>query len=104
VRPDDPAAAAALAVLTDRRLVVARADDLGIAHEALLTGWPRLHDWLEDGRSRADVRERLQVTATTWEEADHDPADAESAGRRVGRVGDDPRQTDVTSAGARLPG
>ena len=59
VRPDDPAAAAALAVLTDRRLVVARADDVGIAHEALLTGWPRLHGWLEDGRSRADVRERL---------------------------------------------
>ena len=70
VRPDDPAAAAALAVLTDRRLVVARADDVGIAHEALLTGWPRLHDWLEDGRSRADVRERLAVAATAWEQAD----------------------------------
>ena len=75
VRPDDPAAAAALAVLTDRRLVVARADDVGIAHEALLTGWPRLHDWLEDGRSRADVRERLAVAATAWEQADHDPAE-----------------------------
>ena len=75
VRPDDPAAAAALAVLTDRRLVVARAEDVGIAHEALLTGWPRLHDWLEDGRSRADVRERLAVAATAWEEADHDPAE-----------------------------
>ena len=75
VRPDDPAAATALAVLTDRRLVVARAEDVGIAHEALLTGWPRLHDWLEDGRSRADVRERLAVTATAWEEADRDPAE-----------------------------
>ncbi len=75
VRPDDPAAAAALAVLTDRRLVVARAEDIGIAHEALLTGWPRLHDWLEDGRSRADVRERLGVAATAWEQADHDPAE-----------------------------
>ena len=75
VRPDDPAAAAALAVLTDRRLVVARAEDVGIAHEALLTGWPRLHGWLEDGRSRADVRERLAVAATAWEQADHDPAE-----------------------------
>jgi DNA-binding SARP family transcriptional activator len=64
--PDDPPAAAALAVLTGRRLVVARADDIGIAHEALLTGWPRLHGWLEDGRSRAAVRERLATAATAW--------------------------------------
>ena len=75
VQPDDRAAAAALAVLTDRRLVVARAEDVGIAHEALLTGWPRLHGWLEDGRSRAAVRERLAVTTTAWEQADQDPAE-----------------------------
>ncbi len=75
VRPDDPAAATALAVLTNRRLVVARAEDVGIAHEALLTGWPRLHDWLEDGRSRAEVRERLAVAASAWEEADQDPVE-----------------------------
>jgi DNA-binding SARP family transcriptional activator/WD40 repeat protein len=75
VRPDDPSAAAALAVLTKHRLVVARVDDLGIAHEALLTGWPRLHGWLEEGRSRADVRERLAVAAAAWENADHDSAE-----------------------------
>jgi len=62
-------------VLTERRLVVARADDLGIAHEALLTGWPRLHGWLEDGRSRADARERLAVAASAWAEAEQDPAE-----------------------------
>jgi WD40 repeat protein/DNA-binding SARP family transcriptional activator len=75
VRPDDADAAAAVAVLTDRRLVVARAGDLGVAHEALLTGWPRLHGWLEDGRSRAAVRERIAVAAAAWEDADHDPAE-----------------------------
>jgi WD40 repeat protein/DNA-binding SARP family transcriptional activator len=75
VRGDDQAAVAALAVLTARRLVVARADDLGIAHEALLSGWPRLHDWLEDGRSRAAVRERLAIAAAAWEQADHDSAE-----------------------------
>lgn len=75
VRPDDPAAAAALAVLTERRLVIARAEDLGIAHEALLTGWPRLRGWLEDGRSRAEIRERLALAATAWEEGDHDPGE-----------------------------
>jgi hypothetical protein len=73
--PDDRAAAAALAVLTDRRLVVARADDLGIAHEALLTGWPRLRGWLEDGRARAAVLARLAATTTAWEQSDRDPAE-----------------------------
>jgi DNA-binding SARP family transcriptional activator/WD40 repeat protein len=75
VHADDPAAAAALRVLTEHRLVVARADDLGIAHEAVLTGWPRLREWLEDGRSRAAVRERLATAASAWDEADHDPAE-----------------------------
>ena len=75
VHSDDRAAAAALAMLTDRRLVVARADDLSIAHEALLTGWPRLRGWLEDGRARAAVLERLAATTTAWEQADRDPAE-----------------------------
>ena len=75
VHADDRAAAAALAVLTDRRLVVARADDLGIAHEALITGWPRLRGWLEDGRARAAVLARLAATTTAWEQSDRDPAE-----------------------------
>jgi DNA-binding SARP family transcriptional activator/WD40 repeat protein len=75
VHTDDRAAAAALAVLTDRRLVVARADDLGIAHEALLTGWPRLRGWLEDGRARAAVLARLAATTAAWEQSDRDPAE-----------------------------
>ncbi|MFZ0157899.1 MAG: hypothetical protein WAL50_02625 [Kineosporiaceae bacterium] len=75
VRPDDPAAAAALSVLTERRLVVARADDIGIVHEALLTGWPRLRQWLEDGRANAAVRERLASTAAAWEDGGQDPAE-----------------------------
>ena len=104
MRPDDPAAAAALAVLTDRRLVVARAEDVGIAHEALLTGWPRLHDWLEDGRSRADVRERLAVAATAWEEADQRSGRAvprhPAAGRARPRRG---HPGGPHPAGARLP-
>ncbi len=72
---DDVDAVAALAVLTDRRLVVARADDLDIAHESLLTGWPRLYGWLEDGRAHAEVRERLAAAATSWAADDHDPAE-----------------------------
>jgi DNA-binding SARP family transcriptional activator/WD40 repeat protein len=71
---EDQAARAALAVLTDRRLVVARADDVSVAHEALLTGWPRLHGWLEDGQARAQTRERLAAAAATWQDDGLDPA------------------------------
>ncbi len=68
----DVAAGSALAVLTDRRLVVARADDVEIAHEALLTGWPRLLGWLEDGRAHAEVRERLAIASAAWDSAGRD--------------------------------
>ncbi len=75
VRPDDAAAAAALAVLTGRRLVVARAEDIGIAHEALLTGWPRLRGWLEDAGARVAVLEHLADAARAWEQSGRDPAE-----------------------------
>src|SRR4051812_41640955 len=71
-RASDPAAESALAVLTERRLVVARTEDVAVVHEALLTGWPRLHGWLEDGRAHASVRERLASAVAAWEESDRD--------------------------------
>jgi DNA-binding SARP family transcriptional activator/WD40 repeat protein len=74
-RQGDPAAESALAVLIDRRLVVARTEDVAVVHEALLTGWPRLHHWLEDGRAHAAVRERLANAVAVWEEADRDQAE-----------------------------
>jgi WD40 repeat protein len=62
-------------VLTERRLVVARTDDVAVVHEALLTGWPRLHGWLEDGRVHAAVRERLASAVAAWDESDRDRAE-----------------------------
>jgi hypothetical protein len=73
--PEDPVAESALAVLTSRRLVVARTGDVAVVHEALLTGWPRLRGWLEDGRAHASVRERLANAVAAWQESDRDPAE-----------------------------
>ena len=75
VGPDDPAARSALEVLTDRRLVVASASDVTVVHEALLTGWPRLHGWLEEGRAHALVRERPADAVGAWEESGRDRAE-----------------------------
>ncbi len=44
----DEHTAAALAALTDSRLVTADEDTLEVAHEALLREWPRLRGWLEE--------------------------------------------------------
>jgi WD40 repeat protein/DNA-binding SARP family transcriptional activator len=73
--PGDPAAGSALAVLTERRLVVARTEDVAVVHEALLTGWPRLRGWLEDGRAHAVARERLASAVAAWEESERDRAE-----------------------------
>ena len=49
----DPDAAAALAVLTESRLVTVDEGTVEVAHEALLREWPRLRDWLaEDAEGR----------------------------------------------------
>ena len=63
---DDPATARALTVLVARRLL--SADDAGVevAHEALLTHWPRLAGWLaEDEQGRA-LRRHLAPAAAEW--------------------------------------
>lgn len=65
----------ALEALVAGRLVVASESDgapvYEIAHEALLTGWPRLRHWLdEEGEQRA-VQRRLAFAAAEWERLGH---------------------------------
>ena len=71
----DAAAERALTALTAGRLVVTRSDDVEVVHEALLTGWPRLHTWLEEARAGARERERLTTAASTWSTSGRDPAE-----------------------------
>lgn len=71
----DAVAERALGVLTAGRLLVTRADDVEIAHEAVLTGWPRLNAWLEEARSGARVREQLTAAVLSWDAAGRDPAE-----------------------------
>ncbi|GAA3455613.1 hypothetical protein GCM10018962_74460 [Dactylosporangium matsuzakiense] len=48
------------------RLVTAEAGTVQLSHEALLTAWPRLHDWLRDGRSGLVMRRQLAAAAAAW--------------------------------------
>ncbi|WP_349239347.1 hypothetical protein [Streptomyces sp. CC224B] len=59
--------------LARARLVTLDDDTVDIAHEALITGWPRLHTWIEDNRERLRLHRQLTDAARTWQELDHDP-------------------------------
>jgi formylglycine-generating enzyme required for sulfatase activity len=66
-----PAAATALGVLVDGRLVVADQGEGGavyaVAHEALLAGWPTLRAWLAGEAAARVAAASLGVAAGEWE-------------------------------------
>ncbi|MFL5358102.1 protein kinase domain-containing protein [Archangium sp.] len=67
----DPASRAALEALIHARLVVARHAEEGasfdIAHEALLTGWATLAQWLAEANEARQLHARLERAAAEWE-------------------------------------
>ncbi len=44
-----------------------------LAHEKLITAWPRLHNWVNEERDRLRLHRQLTHDATTWHELDRDP-------------------------------
>lgn len=59
--------------LTDHRLLTSNAETrdgerkIDIAHEALITGWNRLRDWVNERRDAEQTRRRLETKASEWE-------------------------------------
>ncbi|MFC8077623.1 hypothetical protein ACFUN8_19050 [Streptomyces sp. NPDC057307] len=54
------------------RLLTADATTVNLAHEALITGWPRLGAWIDEDRDRLRLHRRLTAAARTWEELGRD--------------------------------
>ena len=44
-----------------------------VAHEALLTAWPTLQDWIDDGRADLRRHASLVTALREWEIAERDP-------------------------------
>jgi WD40 repeat protein len=65
---------AALAALTDCRLVTVSEETAEIIHETVLRSWPRLNEWLESSRARAGVIARLADAAQEWVRNGGNPA------------------------------
>lgn len=55
------------------RLLTADTDAVQLSHEALLTAWPRLRDWLDTDRDGLRLHRQLTHDANAWAAADRDP-------------------------------
>ena len=56
----------------DERLITVDADHAQIAHDALLTAWPRLRSWIDAGQDDLRTRRRISEAARIWEETGRD--------------------------------
>ncbi|MEU3416483.1 hypothetical protein ABZ760_35480 [Streptomyces sp. NPDC006658] len=76
LRTTDPYAADTVDTVLERlaraRLITLDGDTVHLAHEALITAWPRLWGWIEDDRHRLRVLRRLTEAAESWRELGRD--------------------------------
>ncbi|MFE5797746.1 hypothetical protein ACFQ8C_34915 [Streptomyces sp. NPDC056503] len=61
-----PDTALVLERLARARLVTLDGSTVDLAHEALLTAWPRLRGWIDEDRERLHVQRRLTEAADAW--------------------------------------
>ncbi|GAA2263713.1 hypothetical protein GCM10010232_64510 [Streptomyces amakusaensis] len=69
----DPASARVLERLVRARLLTVDDTSVNLAHEALITGWPRLRGWVGDDRELLRTHRRLTDAARMWAELGRDP-------------------------------
>jgi WD40 repeat protein/tRNA A-37 threonylcarbamoyl transferase component Bud32 len=61
-----------LATLADSRLVTVSEGNVEVAHEALLSEWPRLREWIEEDTEGRRLRRHITQAATEWDAAGRD--------------------------------
>ncbi|MGV9856301.1 nSTAND1 domain-containing NTPase [Streptomyces sp. NPDC003442] len=67
------ATAEVLERLVKARLVTLDGSTVHLAHEALITAWPRLRKWIDEARERLRLHRQLTEAARTWQVLDRDP-------------------------------
>ncbi|MFJ9634466.1 helix-turn-helix domain-containing protein [Streptomyces sp. NPDC101175] len=71
--PDPAATRTAIEALAQARLLILDSDHVSVAHEALLTAWPRLSQWISEDRDGLRIRQQLTDAADHWTHAARDP-------------------------------
>ncbi|MGW7446641.1 nSTAND1 domain-containing NTPase [Kitasatospora sp. NPDC054795] len=69
----DTGTAGVLEGLARARLITLDGDTVHLAHEALISSWPRLNTWVDDARDRLRHHRRLTEAAKAWEDLGRDP-------------------------------
>ena len=59
--------------LVEARLLTIDRDTLQLAHEAIISSWPRLTDWINESRDDLRIQQRIERAAAEWIESDRDP-------------------------------
>ncbi|WP_350934874.1 nSTAND1 domain-containing NTPase [Micromonospora mangrovi] len=69
-----PEAERIIDVFIEHRLITADTMTVQISHEALLTAWPTLRNWLAADRAGLLLRQQLAAASTTWHAEHREPA------------------------------
>jgi WD40 repeat protein len=70
--PQDDAMAAVVDAFCDARLLTRQMDSVEITHEALITAWPRLDNWISSNRAGLLIHRRVTVAARLWDASGRD--------------------------------
>lgn len=70
-----------LELFIDQRLITAETDQVEIAHEALLSAWPRLREWIDADRADGHVYRQFSTAAESWQRSDREAALLYGGGR-----------------------
>jgi WD40 repeat protein len=82
--------------LVAARLVTVDRDHVQLSHDALLTAWPRLREWVEEDRHGLLVRQRLGEAATGWRSGGQDRGDLYRGARLSAALDWSNGRTDLT--------
>jgi hypothetical protein len=69
---DGVAVNAVIQTFTDARLLVIEGQQVDVAHEALIRGWPRLRQWIDDERNGLRIHRRITENAEEWRRLNRD--------------------------------
>jgi DNA-binding SARP family transcriptional activator len=70
-----PSVQEVLEILAEARLITIDENSVEVAHEALITEWPTLRNWLVENREGLRLHRHLTEAAQAWDELDRSPGE-----------------------------
>jgi WD40 repeat protein len=84
--------------LVEARLVTVDRDHVWLAHDALLTAWPRLREWVAEDRQGMLILQQLRAAAAAWEASGQDRGELYRGARLAAALDWSATRPDITPA------